>query len=354
MPETVIASFQVSRLDILAADGSVDPDLVPALSDSELVRIYELMLLTRLFDRRALSLQREGRLGTYPSILGQEAAQVGSAFALQREDWVFPAFRELGVFLTLGYPLHEIYQYWTGDERGLLCPEGLHIFPICIAVGTHIPHAVGAAMAARYRGDPVAVACYFGDGATSKGDFHEALNMAGVFRAPVVFIIQNNQWAISVPRRQQTASRTLAQKAIAYGVPGIQVDGNDVLAVYAATDRALQQIRAGGGPTLIECDTYRLADHTTADDARRYRDPEEVAKWQQRDPLRRYRRFLEARGLWDDAKQAAAETQAKERLDAAVAREEAARKPDPQAIFAYTYAQPSQRQQQQRAEAGDG
>lgn len=354
MPETVIASFNISRLDILAADGSTDDALLPELDAADLVRIYQLMLQTRLFDKRALSLQREGRLGTYPSILGQEAAQVGSAFALNREDWVFPAFRELGVFLTLGYPLHEIYQYWTGDERGLLCPEGLHIFPISIAVGTHIPHAVGAAMAARYQGDPVAVACYFGDGATSKGDFHEALNMAGVFQAPVVFIIQNNQWAISVPRRQQTAARTLAQKAIAYGVPGIQVDGNDVLAVYAATLRALQQIRAGGGPTLIECDTYRLADHTTADDARRYRDPAEVQDWQRRDPLRRYRLFLEGRGLWDAEQQAAAEGQIKQQLDAAVAREESVLQPDPRAIFAYTYATPSQRQLQQRDEAGDG
>jgi len=354
MPETVIASFQVTRLEILAADGNVDSEHVPELADAELQRLYQLMLLSRLFDQRALSLQREGRLGTYPSILGQEAAQVGSAFALSKEDWVFPAFRELGVFLTLGYPLHEIYQYWTGDERGLVCPEGLHIFPICIAVGTHIPHAVGAAMAARYRGDPVAVACYFGDGATSKGDFHEALNMAGVFRAPVVFIIQNNQWAISVPCRQQTASQTLAQKAVAYGIPGVQVDGNDVLAVYAATARALRQIRSGGGPTLIECDTYRLADHTTADDARRYRDPAEVQEWRQRDPLRRFRLYLEGRGLWSEERQAAAEAQIKDQLDAAVARKESVRKPDPRAIFAYTYATPSPRQRQQRDEAGDG
>ncbi len=354
MPKRTVASFAVARLEILDTQGQVDERLMPDVDDAGLVRMYRMMLLTRMFDQRALQLQREGRLGTYPSVLGQEASQVGSALALQTSDWLVPAFRELGVFITLGYPLSEIYQYWNGDERGLLCPEGLHIFPICIAVGTHIPHAVGLAMAARYREDPVAVACYFGDGGTSKGDFHEGLNMAGVFQAPVVFIIQNNQWAISIPRDRQTASRTLAQKAIAYGIPGIQVDGNDVLAVYKAASQALKRAREGGGPSLIECETYRLADHTTADDARRYRDPAEVEKWQARDPLKRMRLLLERNGLWDEARQAEAEAEFTARLDRAVAREEAAPSPSAADIFRYTLAELSPRQVRQLRELDHG
>ncbi|PNU18586.1 pyruvate dehydrogenase (acetyl-transferring) E1 component subunit alpha [Geothermobacter hydrogeniphilus] len=353
MSKKIIASFTVSRLEILDEQGRTDAELMPDLTDDDLVRLYELMLLTRQFDQRALHLQREGRLGTYPSVLGQEASQVGSAYALQNSDWLFPAFRELGVFVTLGYPLAEIYQYWNGDERGLLCPEQLNIFPICIAVGTHIPHAVGAAMAARYRGDPIATACYFGDGGTSKGDFHEGLNMAGVFQAPVVFIIQNNQWAISISRNHQTAAETLAQKAIAYGIPGIQVDGNDVLAVYQATREALQRARSGGGPSLIECETYRMADHTTADDAARYRDPEEVQRWQRRDPLLRMRRFLADRGLWDDARQQQLETEIDARLDRAVAREEATPPARARDIFAYTWTEMTPRQKRQLQQLRD-
>lgn len=354
MPEQKIIAFSIARLSVLDEEGNADEDVMPDLADSDLVRLYELLLLTRAFDDRALNLQREGRIGTYPSTLGQEAAQVGSAFALEKSDWVFPSFRELGVFITLGYPLDEIYQYWTGDERGLICPEGLQIFPVCIAVGTHIPHAVGAAMAAKYRKDKTVVACYFGDGATSKGDFHEGLNMAGVFQAPVVFICQNNQWAISVPLKHQTASETLAQKALAYGISGIQVDGNDILAVFRATREALQKVRAGGGPTLIECKTYRLADHTTADDASRYRNQAEVESWRKKDPLLRYQRFLEKRGLWTSEHGQAVADRIKQGLDAAVAIEEAATPADPGEMFDYTYARMSPRQVKQRKDCTDG
>src|SRR6185369_12195735 len=216
MPDEICATFEVHRLSILAPDGSVDEALMPPLPEGDIRRMYELMVLTRIFDQRAISLQREGRLGTYPPSLGQEAAQVGSAFALRPGDWIFPSFREMGVQLTIGYPIHQILQYWGGDERGQQAPPALNIFPVCISVGTHIPHAVGAAMAASYRRDPIAVAAWFGDGATSKGDFHEGFNMAGVYRLPLVFICQNNQWAISVPLSSQTAAATLAQKALSY------------------------------------------------------------------------------------------------------------------------------------------
>jgi pyruvate dehydrogenase E1 component subunit alpha len=301
MPEQVLATFTVRRVEILDSEGNVDDSLMPSLSGQDARRMHELIVLARTFDERALSLQREGRLGTYPSILGQEAAQVGSALALSPADRVFPSFRELGVQLALGYPPAQLFQYWAGDERGLKAPDGLNVFPVCVSVGTHIPHAVGAALAARYRGEPAAAVAYFGDGATSKGDFHEGLNMAGVFRAPVVFICQNNQWAISVPLEGQTAAGSLAQKAVAYGFEGVQVDGNDVFAVYRATGEALQRARSGAGPTFIECLTYRMADHTTSDDAARYRDPATVADWRNRDPLLRLERYLARQGLWDEA-----------------------------------------------------
>lgn len=348
MPDVICATFEVHRLSILAKDGSADEALMPPLPEGDIRRMYELMVLTRIFDQRAIALQREGRLGTYPPSLGQEAAQVGSAFALQPGDWIFPSFREMGVQLTLGYPLHQILQYWSGDESGQESPPGLNIFPICVSVGTHIPHAVGAAMAARYRHDPVAVATWFGDGATSKGDFHEGFNMAGVFRLPLVFICQNNQWAISVPLSGQTAAATLAQKAVAYGFEGVQVDGNDVFAVYRATRDALMKAREGGGPTFIECLTYRMADHTTSDDAGRYRSAEEVAAWSALDPLLRLERYMERCGIWNEAYATETRQRATADVDAAVAAMESQGAPDPDDMFVYTMAFTGQRQAGQR------
>lgn len=348
MPDEICATFEVHRLSILAPDGTVDEALMPPMPEGDVRRIYELMVLVRTFDQRAIALQREGRLGTYPPSLGQEAAQVGSAFAFQPGDWIFPSFRELGVQLTLGYPIHQILQYWAGDERGQLAPPELNIFPVCISVGTHIPHAVGAAMAARYRRDPVAVAAWFGDGATSKGDFHEGFNMAGVFRLPVVFICQNNQWAISVPLSGQTASATLAQKALAYGFAGVQVDGNDVFAVYRATRDALQKARDGGGPTFIECLTYRVADHTTSDDAGRYRSADEVAAWSALDPLQRLERYMERCGIWSEAYAAETRQRAAADVDAAVVVMESRQAPDPEEMFRYAMSLPGRRQAAQQ------
>ena len=348
MPDDTCTTLFVHRLSILAPDGSTDEALMPPLSEADIRRLYALMILTRTFDQRAVALQREGRLGTYPSSLGQEAAQVGSAFALQPKDWIFPSFRELGVQLTLGYPSQQIFQYWAGDERGQLSPPDLNVFPVCVSVGTHIPHAVGAAMAARYRHDPVAVAAWFGDGATSKGDFHEGFNMAGVFQLPLVFICQNNQWAISVPLKGQTAAPTLAQKALAYGFEGVQVDGNDVFAVYRATRDALDKARSGGGPTFIECQTYRVADHTTSDDAGRYRSAEEVAVWSARDPLLRLERYMIRCGLWNDAYAAETRARATDEVDAAVAAMEATAAPERDDLFAHTVALPGQRLAGQR------
>ena len=350
MPRDVIDTFTVERLSILDEQGNADEALMPSLGPTDIRRLHELLVLSRTFDQRALSLQREGRLGTYPSILGQEASQVGSAFALNREDWVFPAFRETGVHITLGYPLHLILQYWGGDERGQFTPPDLNIFPVCVSVGTQIPHAVGAAMGARLRGDDIAVVSYFGDGATSKGDFHEGFNLAGVFRLPLVFICQNNQWAISVPVGRQTAAATLAQKAISYGFTGVQVDGNDVFAVYRATLDALEKARSGGGPTFIECFTYRMSDHTTADDAVRYRPAEEVEGWRGKDPLLRLERYMEKKGLWSEAYGKETAARAASAVDEAVRRAEDAPRPEPGEMITAVFATPTPRQLRQLEE----
>lgn len=347
MPEKTISSFDVRRLDILDETGGVDESLMFPLSEEKIRKFYETMVMARTFDQRALSLQREGRIGTYASILGQEASQIGSALALEKTDWVFPSFRENGVYLALGQPPHRILQYWSGDERGLVTEGDLNIFPVCIPVATHLPHAVGAAMASTYRRDNIAVAVYFGDGGTSKGDFHEALNFAGIFKLPVIFICQNNQWAISLPREKQTATATIAQKAIAYGFQGIQVDGNDIFAVYKATKDASEKARLGEGPTLIECFTYRMSDHTTADDASRYRTKEEVEKWKAKDPLLRLKRYMEQRGLWTEQYQNEIDSKAKMTVDAAEKKVEAVERPDPHDMFTYTYGSVPLRQQKE-------
>lgn len=344
MPEKIMESFNIKRLDILDEKGNADKSLMPSLSDSEIKRIYELLILSRTFDQRALALQREGRMGTYASILGQEASQIGSAFALEKSDWIFPSFREMGVYITIGYPIHMLFQYWSGDERGMRSPDDLNIFTLSVPVGTQIPHAVGAAMAAKYKKDKTATICYFGDGGTSKGDFHEGFNMAGVFKLPVVFICQNNQWAISVPREKQTASKTLAQKALAYGFEGIQVDGNDVFAVYKATKEAVDKARRGDGPTFIECFTYRMGDHTTADDAARYRTREELEAWKPKDPILRLKLFMEKNGLWTEEYQSGLEEKSKTVIDEAVKMAESIEPQNPKDMFAYTYEKLTQRQ----------
>lgn len=344
MPENIIEKFEVKYLQILNEKGEADLSLMPKLSDDEIKRLFELMIISRRFDEMALNLHAEGRLGTYASILGQEASQIGSAFAIENTDWVFPSFREMGVYITMGYPMYKLFQYWTGDERGASTPEGLNIFPVCVPVGTQIPHAVGAAFAAKIKGHKIAAAAYFGDGGTSKGDFHEAFNIAGVYKLPVVFICQNNQWAISLPRERQTASKTIAQKAFAYGFEGIQVDGNDVFAVYKASLDALEKARKGGGPTFIECFTYRLADHTTADDAARYRSKEEVEKWKEKDPLLRLRLFMQKKGIWEQKYEDDVMKKAKEEVDKAVKMEENTEPPKPEDVFKFTYNELTKRQ----------
>lgn len=342
MAREIVFRGEVPSLRVLDESGRVDPADCPDLPDAEVVAMYEAMVLTRTLDNRAFLLQREGRLGTYAQSLGQEAAQVGSAFALAPMDWVVPSYRENAVLICRGIPMQNILLYWAGDERGMLGFKAKHCLPYSIPVGTQLPHACGMAIANKLRGSQAIVACYFGDGATSTGDFHEGLTMAGIFRAPLVFICQNNGWAISVPRSRQCAAPTLAQKALGYGIETIQVDGNDVLACYVATREAVDRARAGGGPTFIEAVTYRLGDHTTADDASRYRDAAEVEEWGRRDPLLRLRLYLEGRGLWDATRETQLAADCEHRVDVAVLAAESMPPPDAEDILRYTYANPLQ------------
>ncbi len=339
MPRPVVAEFKVSMLKILDEEGNCDEQLKPALTDEQVKHLYELMVLTRTYDDLALKLQREGRIGTYPSSRGQEATQVASAFALEATDWLFPAFREAGAYITKGWPMDMQYQYWAGDERGGKVPENTRIFTIAIPVGTQVPHAVGFAWAAKLRGDKIAVLVYLGDGATSEGDVHEGMNFAGVFKVPVVLLIQNNQWAISVPRSKQTAAETLAQRAFSYGFDGLQVDGNDVFAVYKATKEALDKARSGKGPTLIECVTYRMSDHTTSDDAQRYRTDRELQEWARRDPIERLRKYMKRTGLWSDSYEKKVQAEAAEKVRLAVEEFESVKPPEIKDVFAWTYAE---------------
>jgi pyruvate dehydrogenase E1 component alpha subunit len=342
----------VEYLSILNPQGEVDQKFEPDISDKFLLKLYRTMLLARKFDERLLSLQRQGRIGTFPPISGQEAAHLGAAAALQPEDWMVPAFRETAAEIWRGRPLENIILYNNGYNEGGAIPEASHDFPISVPVGSQVLHAVGLGWAARYRKrDEVAMA-FFGDGATSEGDFHEGLNFAAVFRVPAVFVCQNNQWAISIPLSRQTRSKTLAQKAIAYGMPGIQVDGNDILAVYAAAQEAVERARAGGGPTFIECVTYRLMMHTTADDPKRYRTDKEVEQWQKRDPLPRFQKYLATRGLLAENRMADIESEVVREIQAAVDRAEAQMKSigNPIDMFAHAYAEMPPYLAEQKAE----
>ncbi|MFC7443004.1 pyruvate dehydrogenase (acetyl-transferring) E1 component subunit alpha [Laceyella putida] len=328
-----------------------------ALPDESKLQFYRWMTLVRLFDRRSILLQRQGRIGTYAPLEGQEAAQVGSALALSREDWIFPSYREHGVQMIAGMPLSQIFLYWMGRVEGCKAPEGVRCMPPYVPIATQIPHAVGAAWAAKLKGEDSVAVAYFGDGATSEGDFHEGCNFAGVFGAPVIFFCQNNGYAISVPFSRQSATKTVAEKAAAYGFDGIRVDGNDILAVHDVMRQAVAKARAGKGPTLIEAVTYRKGSHTTADDAKRYRPETEVREWvQQKDPLVRYVQLLKAEGLLSDADEQAWEAECKERIDLAIREAESASPPPATHLFEHVYANwgPNERRQRQQCEQGGG
>src|SRR5450631_3751137 len=288
-----VAEFKIHYRQILGPGGELVAPLPTFAQDAaEVLRMYEAMTLVRVFDAKAVNLQRTGQLGTYPSCLGHEAAHVGVGAAMRAEDVLAPVYREFGTQLWRGVTMTEILTYWGGDERGNDFAGPRHDFAWCVPIATQTLHAAGAAMAFKILKQPRCALAYIGDGGTSEGAFYEALNLAGARLLPVVFVVVNNGWAISVPVASQTASATLAQKAIAAGIPGVQVDGNDAIAVRQVVAEALKLARGGGGPTLIEALTYRLSDHTTADDAQRYRPAAEVKAAWDKEPLKRMRNYL--------------------------------------------------------------
>lgn len=351
----VIARFEVRHRNYLAPDGSINRPLPAFASDAKLlVALYEAMVLLRIFDRKAVALQRTGRLGTYAVSLGQEAVSVGTASAMRAEDVLLPSYRDNGALIWRGVRLEDILLFWGGDERGNQFTGPVQDFPFCVPVGSQAPHAAGVAYAFKLRREPRVAVCMFGDGATSKGDVYEAMNFAGVHKLPVVFVATNNQWAISVPLRLQTGSETLAQKAIAAGFIGEQVDGNDVVAVRAAAEEAIAAARDGKGPRFIEAVTYRLGDHTTSDDASRYRSAEEVQAHWKEEPIARLRAFLVDQKMWSKAEEERLAAECHERIETAVERYLATAPRRPETMFDHLYGElPAAYVAQRRELAGE-
>ncbi len=336
-------------VQILKPDGTCEESLRPDISDDDLRRLYRFMVLARLMDRKGVSLQRQGRFGTYPQLEGQEAAQVGSAHALTPQDWMAVSYREAAAMLVHGVPLSLLFMYWVGRGEGNRIPDDVRCLPFAIPVGSQPLHGVGLAWAAKLRREPSVAIAYFGDGATSQGDVHEAMNFASVFQVPCIFFCQNNHYAISLHRSRQYAARTLALRGLGYGMPGIQVDGNDLFAVYAVTKEAVDRARGGGGPSLIEAVTYRIGAHTTADDPTRYRDAREVEEWRQRDPIDRVRRYLLGRGLWREAEEEKLQEEISAEIEEAIEAAEQLPPPDPDDVFSYMFAEMTPQLKEQQA-----
>src|SRR5437660_6291264 len=282
-------------------DGESIPDgEVDGLSEDDLLQLHRDLVLLRTYDERSLVYHRQGRIGTYAIFWNHEAMQAGSVFALEREDWIFPSYRESAIGLLRGMPASTVLSWWRGHPAGWWNPLDWNVASICVPIATHVPHGVGLAWGKKLRGESACAIAYFGDGATSEGSFHEGANLAAVMRAPLVLFCNNNQWAISTPLSAQTAAETLADKAVGYGIPGVRVDGADVLAVYAATREAVERARTGGGPSFIEAVTYRTAPHATADDPRAYIDLERVEQEKKRECLGRYEGYLRRGGVLSD------------------------------------------------------
>ncbi len=332
--------LESEMIQIMNKDGViVHPEWMPTLSVEEMLRMYETMVYSRIIDTKTLQYQRQGRILTYAPNLGQEAAQVGSIAASKQSDWVGSAFRELGAWLYRGAPLYNIFLYWYGNEMGMKMPETVRILPVAIPIASQFQHATGLAYASKFKGEDDVALAYVGDGGTSQGDFHEALNFAAVMSTPNVFIIQNNQFAISTRRKNQSKVKTLAQKALAYGMPGYQVDGNDVFAMYVVTKMAVDRARAGDGPTLIEAYTYRLGAHTTADDPTVYRDDSEVDQWREKDPIDRFRKYLISQGYWSEEKEAVLIKEKEAHVKEEFEKVEKSGLVSLEDVFDYTYAQ---------------
>lgn len=358
MPRTVIEIAQkIEYLSILDENANLDKSLEPDIPAEQLKTMYKYMLLGRRTDERMLKMQRQGRLGTFPQSSGHEAISMGSVINIQKDDWHVPAYRELAGMLYRGWPIENVILFWNGFEEGTRPPEGVNDLPICVPIASQLPHAAGIGMAMNIKKDKNVVMTYFGDGATSEGDAHEALNFASVFKAPVVFVCLNNQYAISVPLSRQMNSETVAQKAIAYNIPGIRVDGNDVLAVYVATKEAVERARAGLGPTLVEGLTYRLTPHTTADDPKKYRSDATTDEWMKKEPLIRFAKYLQNKGVMSAKDLEDMETEVGELVRVAVEKAEEMAKSEelmnPYNIIDHVFADVPQFLQEQRDELGE-
>jgi pyruvate dehydrogenase E1 component alpha subunit len=337
---SIVAKFAVEHVQYLDPEGRL-ADHAPAVAQDleRLVATYQAMARVRVFDAKAINLQRTGKLGTYASCLGHEAAHVAIGMAMRPEDCFAPMYREYGAQFVRGVKPREVLLYWGGDERGNDFSGPKHDYPWCVPIATQCLHAAGAALAFRTRREPRVAVTVVGDGGSSKSDFYGAINAAGVWNLPFVCVIVNNQWAISVPRRMQSAAETLAQKGIAAGIASVQVDGNDAIAMLDVLDRAIARARAGEGPMLVEAVTYRLHDHTTADDARRYRGEDEVKAAWAREPMKRLRAYLAGRGAWDDAKEKAWLEQCEREVNAEVDAYLASSPPPTRAMFDHLYAE---------------
>lgn len=335
---------------MLDPEGRLRDGAAPALDEAGIGEALRLMMLGRAFDRKCLSLQRQGRLGTFAPIFGQEATLVGVAMALDpARDWAVPQYRELPVQIRQGVPLETVALYRRGHPDGGIVPEGVRMFATQVSLAAQLPHAVGLAWGMKMKGEDGAVAVFFGDGASSEGDFHESCNLAGVVDAPVLFVLQNNQWAISTPRSIQTAGADFASRAPAYGFPGVSVDGNDLFAVHAVAADAVARARAGKGATLIEAHTYRMGMHTTADDPGRYVDSDELERWKKRDPIDRVQKYLAARGRWNAGIAAEREADVAAEVERAFAAADSHPAPDPAAIYEHVFAAPTPTLARQRA-----
>jgi pyruvate dehydrogenase E1 component alpha subunit len=348
----IVAHFDIAYRACLDSDGTALGELPAWVADGELLRrMYRMMVRARTFDTKAVNLQRTGKLGTYPSCLGHEATHVGVGAAMHADDVLFTVYREVGTKFWRGVDMLDILLYWGGDERGTLYVRSPQDFPFCVPIGSQMPQAAGAALAMQIRDQRRCVVAFIGDGGTSQGAFYEAINFAGVKSLPLVCVIVNNRWAISVPVTAQTAAATLAQKAIAADIAAVQVDGNDLIAVREVVGEAVERARSGAGPTVIEALTYRLSDHTTSDDATRYRSAEEVLAARQLEPIARMRHFLQARALWDEADEQALRAACSEEVEAAVRQYLATPKQSTDAMFDFLYAQLTPALHAQREEA---
>lgn len=348
-----VAKFEIGHFQCLDPDGNPVEKALPkfARDKDELLKMYKMMTFTRVFDNKAIALQRTGQLGTYASCLGHEATHVAIGAAMKEEDAFFPMYREYGAQFVRGVRPHEVLLFWGGDERGNDFSGPKHDFAWCVPIGTQFHHAAGTAFAFKYRREKRVAVSVIGDGGTSQGDFYESLNAAGAWNLPAVFVVANNRWAISVPLEIQTAAETLAQKGIAAGMHSEQVDGNDIIAMRDAMDRALEKARSGKGPTLIEAMTYRLSDHTTADDARRYRSSDEVEENKKKEPLLRIRKFLMNQGWWNEKQEEKLLEDCAKEIEAEIEKYKAAGKPPVESMFDHMFANLPEKLQEQREAA---